>query len=139
MATEGPAIMLPGVVAGSGLEDTVSPSVQFKFVKFSADKTVVLCSALTDIPCGVLQAPSHVVGDAVTVMALGISKVRLASASPTAGAIIGPDANGDAAVAVFASTSMGGGTLLAANAGGAVAEGVYGTAAIDCCAPGRCE
>ena len=131
--------MLPGVVAGAGLEDTVSPSVQYKFVKFSADKTVVLCAQLTDMPCGVLQAPSHVVGDAVTVMVTGISKVRLAAASPTAGAVIGPNTDGDAAVVSFPSTTTGVGQLLSANAGSAVAEGVIGTAAIDCSSPGRSE
>jgi hypothetical protein len=138
MAFEGPAVMVPGLVAGAGLTDTVSPSVQFKFVKLSADRTVVLVSAVTDKPIGVLQAPVKATGDPVTVMASGISKVRLAAASPVAGDIIGGDVDGQAAsISIPTATSYQAGCLIEANASGAVASGVIGTALIDCIAPSR--
>ena len=127
--------MVPGLVAGAGL---TADTVQFKFVKLSADRTVVLCSATTDVPVGVLQAPVKATGDPATVMAMGISKVRLAAASPAAGLVIGTDADGQAAaVAVTDTTFYPVGRIIEANAGAAVATGVIGTALIDCTVPAR--
>ena len=135
MAYEGPAIMVPGLVAGAGL---TADAVQFKFVKLSADRTVVLAAATTDVPIGVLQAPVKATGDPVTVMAAGITKLRLAAASPTAGSLIGPDGDGQAAaISVPSANDYIAGQLIAADAGGAVASGVIGTAIIDCSAPAR--
>ena len=135
MAYEGPAVMAPGLVAGAGL---TADAVQFKFVTLSADRTVVLVSNVNQAPVGVLQAPVKATGDPVTVMALGVTKVRLAAASPAAGDIIGADGDGQAAsLSIPAATSYQAGRLIEANAAGAVDSGVIGTALISCLAPAR--
>lgn len=65
---------------------------QYHFMKISADMTVIVCAALTDIPCGVLQnAP--ISGQAAEVMVSGITKV-VTGAALTAGNLIGCDADG---------------------------------------------
>lgn len=133
MAYEGPAIYVPGAIAGAGL---TGATVQFKFVRFSADGTVILVSAATQVPCGVLQAPANCTGDAVSVMAVGISKVRLAAGSPAAGDLIGADSNGDAAsLSIPAATSYQAGQLIEVCS--ATDEGTIGTALIDCSEPSR--
>lgn len=72
MAFEGPMIMIPGLIAGADLS---AASNQFKFVKLSANKTVVVCTAVTDKPIGVLQnTPTS--GQAATVCGLGVTKVQ---------------------------------------------------------------
>jgi hypothetical protein len=127
--------MVPGLVAGAGLTDD---TVQYKFVKLASDRTVTLVSNVNQKPIGVLQAPVKATGDPVTVMACGISKVRLAAASPVAGDIIGADGDGQAAsLSIPTAGSYIAGQLIEANASGAVASGVLGTAAIDCTAPAR--
>lgn len=85
-------------IAGSSLA-----AYQYHFVKLSANMTVIPCSAVTDIPCGVVQnsPPS---GGAAEVMVYGITK--LVAPSLTAGDLVGttvtatgivcdPDAGGD--------------------------------------------
>lgn len=135
MAYEGPGFMLPGLIAGSGLTDD---TVQYKFVRLTGERTVSLVSNVNQAPCGVLQAPVKATGDPVSVMAAGISKVRLAAASPAAGDIIGADGDGQAAsLSMPVAGSYIAGILIEANAGGAVDSGVLGTAAIDCTAPAR--
>lgn len=72
MAYEGPQICIPGLVAGADLSAAAN---QYLFVKFSAAKTVVLCAAVTDRPCGVLQnTPAS--GAAATVCAIGVTKIQ---------------------------------------------------------------
>lgn len=135
MAYEGPSFMVPGLIAGSGLTDD---TVQYKFVRLTAERTVSLVSNVNQAPLGVLQAPVKATGDPVTVMCAGISKVRLAAASPAAGSIIGADGDGQAAVlSIPTAGSYMAGQLIEANASGACASGVLGTAAIDCTAPAR--
>ncbi len=127
--------MVPGLIAGAGLTDD---TVQFKFVTLSADRTVVLVSNVNQSPIGVLQAPVKATGDPVTVMAAGISKVKLAAASPAAGDIIGADGDARAAsLTIPAAGSYQAGVLIEANAAGAVADDVIGTALISCLAPAR--
>jgi hypothetical protein len=130
--------MVPGLIAGAGL---TADAVQFKFVKMSADRTVVLCNANDDVPIGVLQAPVKAAGDAVSVMAVGISKVRMAAGVPVAGAIIHADVDGQAA---FLGVSDSGyysyftaGQFIETLA--ATVDGVIGVALIDCMAPVRAK
>ena len=66
-------LKLAGAKAGAGL--TVA-SAQYKFVKLSADNTVVLCNGVTDKPVGVLQAPAVATGDAVEVVVVGETMVQ---------------------------------------------------------------
>lgn len=132
MAYEGPMKMLEGVVAGAGLSLT---SAQYKFVKLSADRTVVLCDALTDAPVGVLQAPAKE-GEAVLVAYMGVTKVKLAAGAPAANDIIGTDADGQAlTISIPSLTYYTAGRLLEVE--GATDSGVIGTALIDCAVPSR--
>ena len=132
MAYEGAAVMVPGLIAGAGL---TADNVQFRFVKLSADRTVVLVSAGADSPVGVLQAPVKATGDPVTVMAAGISKVRCASGSQAAGDSISADGNGEAATLVVTSTTYYAVGRFIELAGATPAEGVIASALIDCMAP----
>jgi len=67
---------------------------QYHFVKISANMTVVVCNALTDIPCGVLQNNPPQYG-AAEVLVFGISKVVTAAAT-ACGVQVGCDTNGHA-------------------------------------------
>lgn len=120
-------VKLTGAKAGSGL---TAASVQYKFVKWSADQTVVLCSAITDVPCGVLQAPVQQTGEAVDVVSSGETMVQ-ADVSLTAGQIIGTSADGQAAVAVATMYPVG----TVANVAGATSAGNLITAIINCASP----
>jgi hypothetical protein len=130
MAYEGPQLTIPGLVAGADLSAATN---QFRFVKLSAARTVVLCSAITDRPIGVLQnRPQN--GEAATVCALGVSKVR-GDANLANADLIGTSADGEAA-AVTPGTSTTvyiAGQVIEDNgaAGGLI------TAAVNCLAPAR--
>lgn len=133
MAFEGsPSFRYSGLVAGTGLS---ASSAQYKFVKFSADNTVVLCAATTDIPCGVLQEPVYVsnsvsAGDAPDVMYAGQTLVQ-AGGSITAGNQISTNASGQAQAAVAGQYVVG----VAVNVAGATTAGTLITAVINCAAP----
>src|SRR5262245_52596610 len=128
MATEGPVIAGAGYIAGADLT-----SSQFKIVKFSADNTVVECAAITDKPCGVLQnAPRS--GAAATVVVVGQCKV-LASASISAGAVIGTTNAGKAVAIVAGSDTTQYVVGIVSTASGANNEIL--TAMVDCSAPAR--
>ena len=135
MAYEGILQCIPGLVSG---EDLSASTVAFKFVKLSADRTVVLCTGATDKPIGVLQAPTptSATGQAVTVGAVGVSKVQ-ADASLTYGTLIGTSADGqaDAKTPGTDTTEYIVGQVIEV-AGGTTA-GNYITAAINCLAPCR--
>lgn len=91
MAYEGPQIMIPGLFAGGDLSAAAN---QYKFVKLSAAKTVIVCTGATDIPIGVLQnRPKS--GEAAQVCGFGVTKLQ-ADAAVTAGALIGTSADGQA-------------------------------------------
>src|SRR5262245_23467705 len=86
-------LKLVGGKAGSGL---TGQSSQYKFVKLSAEQTVVLCAAATDRPIGVLQAPVGATGDPVDVVVQGESYVQ-ADVALVFGYGIGTSADGQAA------------------------------------------
>lgn len=85
------AYEIPGMVvsltAGASLA-----SDQFKFVKLSADNTVILCSATTDTPIGILQNSPGSLGPA-EVMVSGVSKL-VAGGSIPFNTLVGTDAAG---------------------------------------------
>lgn len=90
MAVEGIQQRLPGLVAGADLS-----AKQFYFVKLSAAFTVVACSAVTDIPIGVLQNdPTS--GQEASVCVFGLTKVN-SDAALAVGDVIGTAADGQAA------------------------------------------
>lgn len=128
------AVEIPGLsktfVAGA---DYSASANQYKFVKLSANNTIVLCAGTTDKPIGVLQnTPAS--GGAADVMLMGISKVQgdvdLAYAD-----LIGTSADGQAAVLVAGTdtTKYVVGTVLVDNS---AAAGLI-TAAINCINPHR--
>ncbi len=83
-------IKLVGAKAGAGL---TASTAQYRFVKMSADQTVVLCTAATDRPCGVLQAPVGATGDPVDVVSQGETQV-VSNGTQKYGYGIGTDASG---------------------------------------------
>lgn len=105
---------------------------QYHLVKFSADNTVVLCSALTDKPCGVLQ-DNPTVGQACQVLATGITKVAVNGVSALlAGQAVGTAADGKA-VKKIALTDIGCYVVGQVVKGGAI--GTVATAMISCASP----
>lgn len=128
MAYEGPQICIPGLSAGADLS-----THQYKFVKLSASKTVILCAAATDVPIGVLQnKPTS--GREAAVCAIGVTKVS-SDAALTAGTVIGTSADGqaDAKVAGTDTTEYAVGVVVLASG----AAGDLATAVINCASPGR--
>jgi hypothetical protein len=107
-------------------------AAQYKFVKISTGKAV-LCAADTDIPVGVLQN-SPVSGGEASILVVGGTKV-VASASLSAGAIIGTNGSGKAEVRTAGTTTtkytVGQVVLGAGN------DGEILTAVINCASPAR--
>ena len=120
-------LKLSGAKAGAGL--TVATAA-YKFVKISADNTVVLCAATTDIPIGVLQAAVTATGDPVEVVVIGMTYVQ-ADASIAAGAPIATSADGQSQTAVATQFVVG----VAVNVAGATTAGNLLTAVVDCASP----
>lgn len=116
-----------GLIAGAGL--TVA-TCQYKFVKISADNTVVLCAATTDIPCGVIQAPVVATGDPVEVVYGGETLVQ-ADASVTAGQPVATSSDGQCQTAVAAQYVVG----VAVNVAGATTAGTLITIVVNCANP----
>lgn len=80
-------------------------SSQFHFVKLSANRTVVIVSAITDKPIGVLQN-KPVDGEDAEVLLIGRSKVK-ADGTLTAGDLVGVSADGQAdAIAAGTDTTV---------------------------------
>ena len=123
----GASLKYSGVISGAGC---TAATAQYKFVKFSADNTVVPCAATTDIPCGVLQAPCVTTGDPVEVVYLGETPLQ-AAASITAGGQIATAAAGTGQAAVTAQYIVG----VAVNVAGATTAGTLITALVNCCSP----
>ena len=134
MAYEGQQpVILPGVVSGADLS---AAATAFKFVKFSTAPAVILCSAVTDIPCGVLQAPAptSATGQPVQVVALGVTKLQ-GDGTASVGDLVGPDASGQAVKIAWATdkTAFVAGYILNRDAAGAA--GSLLTAVINCINP----
>lgn len=106
---------------------------RYHFVKLSADNTVVACTAVTDVPIGVLQN-NPASGSECEVVIVGITKV-IADEALTFGNAIGTSADAQAqAVTVGTETTVYlAGRILA----GAGAAGRVATAVINCAAAGR--
>ena len=94
MAYESAQIRFGNLTAGADLS-----SSQFYFVKLASATTVDVCSAITDIPIGILQNTPES-GETATIAIFGISKVS-ADGTLAAGNLIGTSADGlaDAIVA----------------------------------------
>ena len=89
MAYESPQISIGTLTAAADLS-----SNQYYFVKLASATTVNVCSAVTDVPIGVLQnTPTS--GQSAEVCVLGVSKVS-ADATLAAGNVIGTSSDGQA-------------------------------------------
>ena len=119
-------LKLVGAIAGSGLS---ASTAAYRFVKFSADNTVVLCSGTTDIPCGVLQAPAPA-GDPVEVVVIGQTFLQ-ADASISVPGVIATSADGQAQTAVSTQYVAGQAVSIA----GGTAAGNLISAVVNCAAP----
>ena len=89
MAYEGAQLKLGNLTAGADLS-----AKQFHFVKLASATTVNVCTAITDVPVGVLlNTPTS--GQAAEVCIFGITKV-VADGTLAAGNIIGTSADSQA-------------------------------------------
>lgn len=130
MAYEGPQICIPGLVAGADLSAVAN---QYKLVKMSADKTIVLCAALTDKPIGVLQNTPGL-NQAANVCAIGVTKIQ-GDEDLDIGDLLKTSADGQAAVLTPGTdtTHYSIGQVILGNS----AAGGYATALVNCANLGR--
>lgn len=106
---------------------------QFQFVTLNTAGQVVLCSAITDLPIGILQNAPRA-GLAASVMTYGVSKLVMAAATAI-GSLVGTDAAAKGAIRVNGTditTYIVGRAIVAT----AAANGV-GTVAFSCLTPNR--
>lgn len=128
MALEGMQPLKISAIAGASLA-----AKQYYFVKLSADNTVIVCAAATDIPIGVLQnTPAS--GDAAEICVIGETKVS-GDADLDAGALIGTSADGQAA-AYVAGTDTTKYVVGQVKEGNTAAAGLI-TAIVNCASPAR--
>lgn len=135
MAYEGRQIMLIGAKAGADLS---AATCAFKFVKFDTAPAVVLCDAVTDIPCGVLQAPapSANLGESVQVCMLGVTKIQV-DGVVTLGDKIGPNISGQAVKNLWGTDTTAHicGVIVNQDIATAVGAGGLATAMVNCINP----
>lgn len=116
----------------SGIAGADLSGAQYKFVKMSADNTVVVCSAATDLPIGVLQnAPKS--GEEATVLVSGGTKLILGG-TVAAGAVVSTSA-GAVGVAIVFGTDVTKYALGQAFTGGVSGDVI--TAIVQCANAGR--
>ena len=132
MATEG-AIQEESYEADDNLS-----AYQFHFVKFSGDRTVGICAAVTDKPCGILQNVPGAAAAAAIVMISGESKF-VSSGTTTAGDLISTYSDGHGIT--LTPGAAGPATDTTQYIVGSVSVGAHtgeiGTANIDCSSPRR--
>ena len=92
MATE--IQLLPDVTFSAGADLSAA---QYKFVYLSADNTVSVCSATTQIPIGVLQNAPSAAGQAAQVRVFGKTKLQ-ADEAMSYGQLVRTSADGQAAL-----------------------------------------
>ena len=90
MAYEIPG-MIVSLIAGADLS-----AQQYHFVKLSADNTVVICAAVTDVPMGILQNKPDAAGKVASVLVWGVSKIRVGAVALTYSLAVGTNATGEA-------------------------------------------
>ena len=90
MAYESPSISIGTLTAAADLS-----AKQYHFVKLASATTVNVCTAITDIPIGILQNNPDTAGDQCVVQIFGLSKV-VADGTLAAGNVIGTSADSQA-------------------------------------------
>jgi len=109
---------------------------QYYFVKFTAADTVNVCSAVTDIPCGILLNKPDAANKRASVLHLGVGKVN-ADEAITIGALIASGADGQANLAVAGTDTT---VYIAGQCGEAAGSaGDVVTAMINCMNPARAK
>ena len=91
MAYESPSITIGTLTAAADLS-----AKQYHFVKLASATTVNVCTAITDLPIGILQNNPDTAGDQCVVQIFGISKV-VADGTITAGRWMGTSSDSQAA------------------------------------------
>jgi hypothetical protein len=91
MATEKDLIIDGTHEAGADLS-----THQHKFVKLDANNRVILCTALTDVPFGILQNKPDALGKGADVARFGTQVKVSADAALSVGDQVGPSADGQA-------------------------------------------
>ncbi len=128
MTVEGSRAIDETMTAGEDLSND-----QFKFVKLSANRTVIKCTALTDRPIGVLQ-DDPLINQGATVRMIGISKLS-SDAALAFGDLIGTsaDSQGDVKIPGTDTTEFIVGHVVA----GSGAADELASVAINCMSPAR--
>ncbi len=90
MAYDSPSITIGTLTAAADLS-----SKQYHFVKLASATTVNVCTAITDVPIGILQNNPDTAGYQCIVQIFGLSKV-VADGTLAAGNIIGTSADSQA-------------------------------------------
>ena len=94
---------------------------QYRWVKLTGERIVGLATAAADITVGILQNKPQQVGGAATVGFSGVSKAVVGTGGVTAGARVGPAADGSTILA-----AAGKGIALATGAAGAIVPVLLG-------------
>ena len=128
MAYRGEQITIPGLTASADLS-----TKQYYLVKMSGEKTVTVCSGVTDKPVGVLQN-NPVSGAEASVCVIGVTKIS-GDADLAYGNLICTSADGQAAASVAGTdtTKYTIGHVIEGNS----AAGGLATAVVNCAAPAR--
>jgi hypothetical protein len=125
----------PLKLSGAFADVTIAVAEVFKFVKYTGDNKVALCSAVTDVPCGVIQAPC-LAGEPAEVVAIGETQLQ-ADASLTAGQLIGTSADGQAAHYVPGTDTTKYIVGQVKRVAGGTSAGNFITATVNCVSPAR--
>ena len=131
MAVEGFQITAPGLTAGGDLS-----SGQYRYVKLDANEQVIICTAVTDIPIGVLQDTPDASGKAATVCVVGDTKIA-SDVALSAGWLIGPSTDGQAERKIpgTETTEFICGQVMRGSSG----AGVLARAFVNCASPARAQ
>lgn len=134
MAFEGSQpVKLIGALAGADLSAATN---QYRFVKYSTTNTgrVVVCSATTDRPCGVLQGcpPTSALDQPVEIVALGQTKLQ-SDGTLQVGNIIMTNASGQGTPCLATGYPVG--EAADPNSTNASVAGDYISAVVNCIAP----
>lgn len=128
MATEASQPLKDTRVAGADLR-----TKQYHFVKLESDGEVVACSAVTDVPYGVLQNKPNT-GQEAEIVIIGITKIS-ADEDLIPGELLGTSADGQAQAVVAGTETTVYIVGVCRNAVGAA--GRIGSAVVNCASPAR--
>lgn len=129
MAWENRLYNIPGLTCASSADLSTS---QYSVVKLVGDAEVDKCTAVSDVPIGVLQNEPDS-GEAAEVMGAGVTKLKVGS-SWSAGDSLGVSSEGLGQSVTISSTASDASVIGQAMEGSGAADSI-GTALINCLAP----